>query len=62
MLVGPDYEAIKTATCRLLDESSFYAGMAVGASPYGDGASAGRIVEVLERDLLSGTGSSALSM
>lgn len=51
LLVGPNYYSIKSAVCRLLDEPSFYASMAVGASPYGDGLAGARIVSILKRDL-----------
>lgn len=50
-LIGPDYDAIVSNVARLLDEPEAYARMAVGASPYGDGAAAGRITSALERDL-----------
>jgi UDP-N-acetylglucosamine 2-epimerase (non-hydrolysing) len=52
VLVGPNYDALIAVVGRLLDEPLFYARMAVGASPYGDGAAAGRIVSVLQKDLL----------
>lgn len=46
-LVGPNYERIVEETQRLLDDESAYREMARGISPYGDGQSAARIVEVL---------------
>lgn len=48
-LVGPHREAIITQTQRLLDDPEHYASMATGASPYGDGFAAGRIVEALRQ-------------
>lgn len=50
-LVGPAYEAIVSEARRLLDEPAAYAAMAKGASPYGDGKAAERIVAVLRHDL-----------
>jgi len=52
-LVGPDREAIVREAARLLDDPEAYAAMAKGASPYGDGRSADRIVAVL-RDFFGG--------
>jgi UDP-N-acetylglucosamine 2-epimerase (non-hydrolysing) len=46
-LVGPNYQRIVTEAQLLLDDSSAYAEMARGISPYGDGKAAGRIVKVL---------------
>jgi UDP-N-acetylglucosamine 2-epimerase (non-hydrolysing) len=43
-LVGPHAAPLQTWTQRLLDEPELYASMATGASPYGDGQAAGRIV------------------
>lgn len=51
-LIGPHYEAIVRETERLLDDPAAYREMARGVSPYGDGHAAGRVVEILERDLL----------
>jgi UDP-N-acetylglucosamine 2-epimerase (non-hydrolysing) len=48
-LVGPHHAAIEEWTQRLLDDSALYAQMATGASPYGDGLAAGRIVERLSQ-------------
>jgi UDP-N-acetylglucosamine 2-epimerase (non-hydrolysing) len=50
-LVGTDYQRIVAESIRLLDDSAYYASMAYGASPYGDGHAAERIVAVLQRDL-----------
>lgn len=52
-LVGTNQLAIESAVCRLLDDESAYQSMASGASPYGDGAAAPRIVDILHRDLFS---------
>lgn len=46
-LVGQDYQRIVSETQRLLDDSSAYAEMARGISPYGDGKSAERIIKIL---------------
>ena len=46
-LVGPHRERIIEETQRLLDDPAHYASMATGASPYGDGLAAGRIVDAL---------------
>ena len=46
-LVGPHFSRIVEETQRLLDDSVWYASMARGISPYGDGSAAGRIVKVL---------------
>lgn len=48
-LVGTDYETIVRETSRLLDDAAHYRTMAKGASPYGDGRSAERIVDAIER-------------
>jgi UDP-N-acetylglucosamine 2-epimerase (non-hydrolysing) len=53
-LVGPDHDAIVRESLRLLDDPAAYAAMSTGASPYGDGKAAGRIVEVLRTSLESG--------
>ena len=50
-LVGPHEERIVTEAQRLLDDPAAYRSMARGVSPYGDGKAAGRIVEILARDL-----------
>ncbi len=46
-LVGADGDRIVAVAQRLLDDEGFYRSMAKGASPYGDGRAAGRIVEAL---------------
>jgi UDP-N-acetylglucosamine 2-epimerase (non-hydrolysing) len=46
-LVGPDQEAIVTEAGRLLSDTRAYRAMASGASPYGDGRAAERIVRIL---------------
>ncbi|MDI1276639.1 non-hydrolyzing UDP-N-acetylglucosamine 2-epimerase [Methylobacter sp.] len=46
-LVGPNYQRIVAEAQHLLDDSSAYAEMARGISPYGDGKAAERIVNVL---------------
>ena len=51
-LVGPVREAIVAEASRLLDDPEAYARMARGVSPYGDGRAAGRIVDILGRDLV----------
>lgn len=51
-LVGPNYERIVYEAQRLLDDDAVYRSMALGASPYGDGKAAERIVDTLRRDLL----------
>lgn len=47
-LVGTNFDTIVTAAQRLLDDESAYRAMARGVSPYGDGHSAARIVNVLK--------------
>lgn len=46
-LVGTDFDAIVSEVQRLLDDESAYRDMARGASPYGDGHAAARIMKVL---------------
>jgi UDP-N-acetylglucosamine 2-epimerase (non-hydrolysing) len=48
-LVGMDPAAIVRETSRLLDDPAHYRAMAQGASPYGDGHAAQRIVEAMRR-------------
>lgn len=48
-LVGTGFEQIVKQTERLLSDADAYAEMARGASPYGDGKAASRIVEALLR-------------
>jgi len=51
-LVGTDSHAIESAVGRLLDDPEAYRRMATGASPYGDGFAARRIVDILRHDLI----------
>ncbi|HSG34437.1 MAG TPA: UDP-N-acetylglucosamine 2-epimerase, partial [Sphingomonadaceae bacterium] len=46
-LVGTDTARIVAEATRLLDDDAAYAAMARAHNPYGDGNSAGRIVELL---------------
>jgi UDP-N-acetylglucosamine 2-epimerase (non-hydrolysing) len=48
-LVGTDEARIVDETARLLDDPAWYAQMARGASPYGDGKASARIVAAIER-------------
>jgi UDP-N-acetylglucosamine 2-epimerase (non-hydrolysing) len=50
-LVGTQTDRIVGAAWQLLSDPSAYQEMARGASPYGDGHAAGRIVGILEREL-----------
>lgn len=50
-LVGTDFERIVAESTRLLDDCDYYASMAHGISPYGDGHAAPRIAAVLKKDL-----------
>lgn len=50
-LVGTDSDRIVSIVQRLLDDSAAYCEMAKGASPYGDGHAATRIVDILETEL-----------
>lgn len=50
-LVGPVRERIIDGVVTLLTDAAAYRAMARGVSPYGDGRAAGRIVDVLGRDL-----------
>lgn len=47
-LVGTDHDTIVSQVVRLLDDPAAWRAMAKGASPYGDGHAAERIVAVLE--------------
>lgn len=47
-LVGTDAARIVAEAARLLDDPAAHAAMATGASPYGDGHAAGRIVAALQ--------------
>jgi UDP-N-acetylglucosamine 2-epimerase (non-hydrolysing) len=53
-LVGPHRDAIEEWTQRLLDDPVLYAQMGTGASPYGDGKAARRIVERVSQFLQRG--------
>ncbi len=48
-LVGTDETRIVEETARLLDDPAWYARMAQGASPYGDGLAAARILAAIKR-------------
>lgn len=48
-LVGTEYESVYSTAALLLNDSSVYAEMATKANPYGDGKSAGRILDILHR-------------
>lgn len=50
-LVGTDPERIVTEAERLLQDEQWYRGMATGASPFGDGRAAERIVDILAAKL-----------
>jgi UDP-N-acetylglucosamine 2-epimerase (non-hydrolysing) len=50
-IVGTNYDAIVRECSRLLDDAAAYDAMASGASPYGDGHAAKRIVQALETRL-----------
>ncbi|VEN73001.1 putative UDP-N-acetylglucosamine 2-epimerase [Candidatus Desulfarcum epimagneticum] len=50
-LVGAETERIVSQAQKILDDKDEYIKMAKGISPYGDGHAAGRIVEILKRDL-----------
>jgi UDP-N-acetylglucosamine 2-epimerase (non-hydrolysing) len=50
-LVGTQQAGIFAAACELLDDTRAYSAMAQGASPYGDGHAAERIVELLRSEL-----------
>lgn len=52
-LIGTDYQRIVSEAQLLLDSDSAYRAMAKGISPYGDGKSAVRIVDVLRKSLNS---------
>jgi UDP-N-acetylglucosamine 2-epimerase (non-hydrolysing) len=51
-LVGTSFERIVAESTRLLDDPQYYASMARGVSPYGDGHAAERIVETLRLSLV----------
>lgn len=48
-LVGTEYKDVYEAAFRLLSDRAAYVEMATKANPYGDGKSAGRIVDILVR-------------
>ncbi len=50
-LIGTDRSRIVAEAGRLLDDSTHYARMAQGGSPYGDGRAAARIVALLKNEL-----------
>ncbi|HDR9128351.1 TPA: UDP-N-acetylglucosamine 2-epimerase (non-hydrolyzing) [Burkholderia vietnamiensis] len=50
-LVGTDTDRIVSTVWQLLIDPAIYLQMALGASPYGDGHAARRIVDILEREL-----------
>jgi UDP-N-acetylglucosamine 2-epimerase (non-hydrolysing) len=50
-LVGTSFEKIVAESTRLLDDCAYYAAMARGVSPYGDGHAAQRIAALLKKDL-----------
>ncbi|MGD9943368.1 MAG: non-hydrolyzing UDP-N-acetylglucosamine 2-epimerase [Burkholderiaceae bacterium] len=50
-LVGADFERIVDQAQQLLDDEDAYRQMARGVSPYGDGHAAGRIVDILRRQV-----------
>jgi UDP-N-acetylglucosamine 2-epimerase (non-hydrolysing) len=51
-LVGVDEDVIVAETNKLLNNKAYYASMAKGVSPYGDGHAAERIVKILQEKLL----------
>ena len=52
-VVGTDSERIFAESSRLLDDPGHYRSMSVGGSPYGDGHSASRIVQILQKSIMS---------
>jgi UDP-N-acetylglucosamine 2-epimerase (non-hydrolysing) len=54
-LVGSDHDRIVAEAQRLLDDEAAYREMAKGVSPYGDGKSAERIVQVLKDHFAGGS-------
>jgi UDP-N-acetylglucosamine 2-epimerase (non-hydrolysing) len=52
LLVGPNRDRIIAEASRLLNDATAYARMATGASPYGDGHAAERIVEAIRSFIL----------
>ena len=53
-LVGMKKDIIVGAAQQLLDSKDVYSEMSVATNPYGDGEAAGRIVDVLTKNLISG--------
>ncbi|MGL4766700.1 MAG: non-hydrolyzing UDP-N-acetylglucosamine 2-epimerase [Formosimonas sp.] len=49
-LVGSNFDVIVSEAQRLLDDTSYYASIARGVSPYGDGLAAQRIVKILREN------------
>jgi UDP-N-acetylglucosamine 2-epimerase (non-hydrolysing) len=54
-LVGTDFDRIVAESTKLLDDCAYYATMAHGVSPYGDGRAAERIAALLKNDLAPAT-------
>ena len=52
-LVGTEKEVIASALIELLSDESTYESMSKASNPYGDGKSAGRIVEVIRKHILT---------
>lgn len=55
-LVGPDRALIAGEGTRLMREPDYYKSMAKGISPYGDGKASERIVEILRKSFVEGSG------
>ena len=53
-LVGTDRQLIVAEASRLIDDEAYYQGMVSRRNPYGDGRSAERIADILERSLQEG--------
>ena len=53
-LVGTKQDRIAGAAQQLLDSKYVYSEMSRAINPYGDGKAAGRIVDVLTKNLMSG--------
>jgi UDP-N-acetylglucosamine 2-epimerase (non-hydrolysing) len=52
-LVGTEKEVIASALIELLSDERTYESMSKASNPYGDGKSAGRIVEVIRKHILT---------
>ena len=50
-LVGTNSELIQSEVGKLLNDPNYYRSMAHATNPYGDGQSAGRIIEILKEKL-----------